>query len=306
MFTNMFYTINFSIEIFFAIVGLMFAISILALFIIIRQCRTVTNLLICNTAIAVILYYVTFLFSVAYSLKEGWSSYQPACILRGYIFIVACTALCYSYLVQTISRLFFCVFFKHKRLQTWFIHWVMILINWILAFLIPLVPIIFDGYVFEEESRLCIPTTKNFPSALYIVCVPYTLPTCALAVIYGVILHHVRQSSRRIVSFQAETSRIIVTPNQTLPNYKREIEILKKAFVLMNILIFAGLFYVISTFWNWIEPQTAPTFLCPVAIEMITIFIAVTLVALFLMSKDLKTALVNFISCVHQHRLSEV
>ncbi|CAF1255138.1 unnamed protein product [Adineta ricciae] len=167
----------------------------------------------------------------------------------------------------------------------------MILINWILAFLIPLVPIIYDGYIFEIESRLCIPTTKNFPSALYVICVPYTLPTCTLAVIYGIILRHIRRSSRRIVSFVAETSRATVTTKQTLPNYKREIEIMKKVFVLMNILILAGSFYVVSTFWNWIQPQTAPTFLCPIAIEMITIFIAVMIVTLFLMSKDLRTAL---------------
>ncbi|CAF1313553.1 unnamed protein product [Adineta ricciae] len=277
----------------------MFAVTTLVLFIINRQCRTITNLLLCNTVTAAILYYVPFLFSVAYSLSEGWSSYQPACILRGYIFTVACTALCYSYLIQTISRLFFCVFFKCKKLQTWFVHWIMILINWILAFVIPLVPIIYDGYIFEDESRLCIPTTKNIPSALYVMCLAYILPTCALAVIYGIILRHIRQSSRRIVSFVAETSKAIVTTNQTLPNYKREIEILKKVFVLLNILIFAGSFYVISTFWNWIQPQAAPKFLCSVAIEMITIFIAVMLVTLFFMSKDLRIALVNYISCVH-------
>jgi hypothetical protein len=163
MLTNLFYTINFSLAIVVSIIALIFAFLTIIIFVINRQCRTISNLLACNTAIAVIFYYILNLFSSIYGLREDESYNQPACIFRGYCYTASCTAICYSYLIHAISRLFSAVFYNHRSLLTWSVHWLMIIINWFICITSPIVPIfVYGRYRLEQESHLCIATTKIF------------------------------------------------------------------------------------------------------------------------------------------------
>ena len=61
-----------------------------------------------------VIFSLLFLIGCVYGIREDWYTYQPLCIFRAYITIVAVVAASYSFLIQAISRLFFAVFYKHR------------------------------------------------------------------------------------------------------------------------------------------------------------------------------------------------
>lgn len=301
MLSNLFYIINFSISIIFSIVALIFAFTTIIIFLINRQCRNVANLLICNIAISTVSYHIIIISSIGYSLHEDWLFHQPACVFRGYCYMVSCTALAYSFLIQAISRLFFAVFYKHKYLQTWRIHWIMIIINWILAILLPIVPIFLNGYILEIESRLCVPTSKVLSSAMYIILIIYLPPLNSIGIIYGIILYYARQSTRRVVAFAARTDSTTVTPNIALPNFKRELKMMRNMVILLGIFMIAGALDVSCVVWHASQTQPLPEALYLLNINSITVSIASMMTILFFMSKEVKNTTIIYLRKVYGH-----
>lgn len=295
MLSNLFYIINFSFSIVCSIVALIFSLTTILIVLIHRQHYTIPNLVTCDSAVAIVLYNINNLVSTAYGFRNDWAFYQPACVFRGYCFIISCTALCYSHLIQAISRLFFTVLYKHNNLQTWRIHRNMIIINWILAFLIPIPPIFLNGYILEEESHLCIPTTQIFSSAMYLIFSVFLLPLISMKIIYGIIFYHARQSTRRVVDFVAKTNTITITSHITLPNFKREMILMRNMLILVVILTFGGTPYVIVVFWHFIQPEHLPESLYLLIINSITFFAALMMIALFYMNREVKNATVKYL-----------
>lgn len=288
MLSDLFYIINFSISIIFSFLALLFAFTTVFVVCINRQRHTISNLLTCDTALAIILFYINNLISIGYSFRHNWNDYQPGCILRGYIFVTSCTALCYSYLIQAISRLFFTIFYKNKKLQTKRIHYLMIFINWILAFLIAIPPIYLNGYILEIESHLCIPTTKIFSSTIYIIFSVYLLPLISIGIIYSIIYFNAHQSKRRIINSMIQTNLI-------LPNYKREFKIMKNILILLGILACAGTPYIIVVFWQITQSQLPPESFYLLIINCIYIFASFMMIALFFMNHDIRKVTKNYL-----------
>jgi hypothetical protein len=114
---------------------------------------------------------------------------------------VGVALICDSYSIQAISRLFFAVFYKHKYLQTYRTHKIMIIINWFLGFIMPIVPFFIEGsYGLEKESRACVISTKVFAGSFYDGVTISLTPLNVVTVVYGIILYRVRQSTRRITN----------------------------------------------------------------------------------------------------------
>ncbi|UJR32171.1 hypothetical protein I4U23_019637 [Adineta vaga] len=260
MLPNLFYIINFSISIFVAIIALIIAFLILISVICHRSCRTISNLLICNTSIATIAYYLLNLISIFYALQNNWAYHQPACVFRAYSYTVLCAALCYSYSIHAISRLFFTVFYTHKSLQTWFVHWTMILISWSVSILTPIVPLLIfkHGYQLEEESRICLPTTKIFLSSICSLSIAFLIPLTIVTSIYGIIFFHARQSTHRIRGFTSNVTTMMMTSQPKLLKVKREIKLMKKILILVCLLLCGGTPYSILVLWHFLCTKSPP------------------------------------------------
>jgi hypothetical protein len=289
MLTELFYTINNIIALVAAITALIFAFLTLVVVIINRQCRTVTNLLICDTAIATILFCTVGFISSVYSRRSDWLDYQPACAFRAYLQIMLSTSICYSYSIQAISRLFYSVYYKKKYLQTWRIHWILIIISWIISILTPIVPFFFEhGYELQTVSRVCTISAKVTITSIYIFITMFFIPLNLVIIIYGIILHFARQSARRIAAHASSTISSLTTGNVARPNMKREMKLMKNMLIRSSILACGGIPYSILVLWYAIQKETVPEPLYSFSIYTVVIFIAISMVALFFMNKQVK------------------
>jgi hypothetical protein len=235
------------------------------------------------------------LFTTAYAFSNDSSLYQPTCLLRGYLSIMACTGLCYSYLIQAISRLFCTALYKHKNLQTWHIHRIMIIMNWILAFLIPIPPIFLNGYVLEEESRLCLPSTKIFSSAIYVISSVFLIPLTLIQIIYVIILYYAHQSTRRVVDFATKTNTVAIRGYIPLPNFKRELILMRNMLILVFILTSGGAPFAMLIFWHVAQPGQQPESLYLLSINSITFFIMLNTITSFFMSRDVRKTTAKYL-----------
>ena len=254
MLPDVFYTINFAFNIAILLIGSIFAILIMFIVIINRQCRTIPNLLTCNATAGFIIYFIVNFIGCIYGLRSDWFYHQPACVFRGYLFILSCAIICYSYPVQAISRLFFAVLYKHRFLLTWRTHWFIIIVSWIISIAIPILPVFYNnGYILEEESRLCTLTTKIVSTSMYVICIGFVTPFSMVIVIYAVIFNHARRSTRRITAFPPPTITNRLIRNIPLPNFKREMTIMRNMLILISIFACGGIPFLILVLWHVTE-----------------------------------------------------
>lgn len=298
MSSNLFFTINFAFSILAALIALTVALIILTTVALTRHCRTRPNLLICNTSVATICYYLLNLLSVYYGSRRDWAVYQPACTFRAYCYTVLCAAICYSYSIQALSRLFFTVLYMHKYLQTWSVHWTMIIVSWSVSILAPLIPLLFfqHGYRLEEESHLCLPTVKVFSTSMCAVVIAFLIPLNFVTVIYGLIFCFARRSTHRIRSFTARLKTASMTSQTALLKVKREIKLIKNILILICLLLFGGTPYLTLVLWHALSSRPLPPSFYLLSTNFIAIFIALKMVTLFCMCKQIKSNLQKYLA----------
>jgi hypothetical protein len=260
-----------------------------------RQCRTITSMMMCNTAAATIIYSILQLISAGYGLRDDWSTNQPACLFRSYCYNGVCIAVISSYTVQSISRLFFSVLYKYKYLLSWRVHCYLIIANYLLTIVGP-IPLVFmkNGCGLELESRLCTVTTKVFSASMWAVTITYLFPLSIVTVVYGIIFYCARQSTRRIGICASNKTSHAVT-NNYVPNWNREMKLMKNILILIGILICAGIPYLTLVIWHVTQkqPPLEPTYL--LAMIAISVFFAIKMIVLFYMNKEVKNVAIEYI-----------
>lgn len=288
---QLFFVINFSFAIVFSVMGCLVSLLTLSIFIFNKTYRTVNTLLICNTNIICLMYCVNNIVVSIYGYREDSAFGQPACSFRAYWFIVSCMCICYSYLMQAISRLFFAVFFKYKSLVTFRTHFHLIALNWILGIILSIAPFFLDnGYVLERESRLCTATTKNFWSALYVIGIGFLVPVLISATLYGIILYRAYQSTRRV--FLARANAV----DSQMPNARREIKIITNMIIIMTVFVSGGVPFLILVFWHIIQPaQPPPSSLYLLSNNTISFAVTLTTIVMFLLNQQMKNAVLGYL-----------
>ena len=176
---QLFYAINFTLAIVVSILGVIAGMTMIVIVICKRQCHTILILLRCNTICTMIVFSIFSLTTAIFGIYDGFAPVQPACVFIGCCFAAFATALCYSYAVQAISRLFYTVLYRYKFLLTWKTHWYLIFINWFVSFGIQAILYWLDHdlFTYERESRWCIATTQKPVTALAVSYTHLTLPT---------------------------------------------------------------------------------------------------------------------------------
>ena len=290
MLPNIFYIICFSISIFASIISISIGLIIILIVIFHRHCRTINNMMMCNIATATILFCILQIVSAGYGLQNDWLINQPACIFRAYLYIAVCTVVCTSYTIQSISRLFFTVLCKHRYLLTWRSHWYLIVIHYLLTIVLPILPVfIGNGLGFENESRLCLCSTKVFSSSIFVATNAYIIPLSIAIIVYGRILYTVRESTRRITAFTAANNNPLSTTNQ-LPriNIRREMKLMKNILVVVSILLCAGAPYLTVLLWNVASLGQPPAPLYLLIMLLITVACVFKMIIIFNMNNDIK------------------
>jgi len=95
------------------------------------------------------------------------TNFNQFCEVRSYLMHVSGSLLYYSYCVQSISRLFFVVFYKHTFLLTYHIHFILIAIQWTLGLILPISMITSSHQQYQKDTSQCFITIKNVSQTLY-------------------------------------------------------------------------------------------------------------------------------------------
>lgn len=293
MASELFYILNFT----FAIVTTLFCLILILLILITvvtdPACLNPSNLLTCNTCIVVSTYMMNNLIVSIYGFRENWALHQPWCAFRAYCFLVSCGCICYSYLIQAISRILFTVFYKKQYLLTYRTHWYLILFNWVIAIVFAIGPFFMEnGYIYEKESRLCTLTTKTLASSMYGVIAAFLIPLGFASGVYIMIFVKARQSSRRVGT--AEPS----VPRASSVNMKRESVLARNMLIVMGVFTGGGTPFLILVIWHVITPASPPpeSFYL-LTINAITLFVTLMIIALFIMNKTVRnSALRRFVN----------
>lgn len=252
MLTDLFFGLNCAFIIFISIFGMILCFIIILIVATNQQCHTVTNLLTCNTAMASAVCLMNTFIVCFYTLREDWARNQPICRFRAYSFLLSCGTICYSYTLQAISRLFLTVFSKHKHLASYRTHWYLIALNWIIPMLLSMVPFfINDAFTYENESRLCILTSKKFWISAYSMIAEFVLPFNITSIIYITIVFHIR-SSTRISSSISNSFRT------RMRRLKREIKVVNNMMILLVVFSFGGIPYLSLIIWQGLNPHNLP------------------------------------------------
>lgn len=192
--------------------------------------HTVRHLLMCNTAIASILYCIVQSTDYIYLIFLNWDTSDVSCRWRGYFSYVSICAVTYSYLNQTISRLFISLFsHKYRWLVTFKTHYILILIQWCIVIIIPL-PAIITTDIHYRPTSLCWVPIKYLIHVIYTFVAYYLIPTLITCTIYIFIYYHIKKTANR-------AGTLIPRINTE----KRDLELLRNITILLGIYLVGGI-----------------------------------------------------------------
>lgn len=294
MLPESFFTITFTISMVASIITTILGLAIIVTVIIHRPSHTIKNLLLCNTVVATCIFGCFQIVLAAFGLGADSLHPPPACLFQAYFYNVTCAMVCASYLIQSISSLFYAVLYKYKYLLGWKTHWLMIGVSYLVAFLGPLLPLCFDySNVFEPKARVCSITLRVFHSSMLAVTTSYLIPLSVISTIYGIIYYKTRQSARRIAGFA--TGRSTNPIGSTTPNLQHEWKLMKNILTLVSIVVFTGIPYLTLTFWHAATSVPPPDPLYLLACANITVFFVVKMLVLIHLNKEVKMVMIEFI-----------
>lgn len=151
--------------------GCIFCVAFICISIGYRSCRSVLTLLSANSCVSGLVFNCVQFTNALLLFRDD--IYIPTinqnqyCEIRSYLMHVSGSLLYYSYCIQSISRLFFVVFYKHTFLLTYHIHFLLIAIQWMLGFLLPISILTSDHRQYQTETSQCFITIKNISQTLY-------------------------------------------------------------------------------------------------------------------------------------------
>ena len=196
--------------------------------------HTVNHLLICNTCLASMFYCVVININYVYLIFIPSETSDISCRLRAYFAYTSIAAVIYSYFIQAISRFCFSVLsLKYRWLITFPAHYLLILVQWSVVFLLTLPAIVTKDINFLPNA-LCWVGLHSTLHLLYTVVAYYLIPVLLIIIIYTYIYYRVRQANKNTTI----TSR-------TSKRQKLDLELLRNILILLSIYLGGGLPLVI-------------------------------------------------------------
>ena len=184
-----------------------------------------SNLLIGNTCVTTVFYLIISIVKILIFYKEFVVS-DTSCRIQAYLCYVFLTLLMYSYVIQAISRLFFTILYKHRYLLNYKCHFILIICQIIVSFLIPLPSIITQDIRYRPLKMCLIPMT-NVLHVFYLHTLVFFIPFVVIVIIYIVILRRAIRSS------------LIV--HQSWHRIRRDVELVRNILIIFTILLFCQL-----------------------------------------------------------------
>ncbi|CAF0855870.1 unnamed protein product [Adineta ricciae] len=237
------------------------------------HCRSVVNLLICNSCLTLLFLGLTVIFQVSHMNK--YEENTIFCRFRAALYLSACMCASLSYLIQAISRYFITILYKYRFLATFRTNIILILLIWVYSFILPaLVFISPSAYQHESESRMCVLTTKLFYTSFLVVTLVFIVPISIIITLYFVILRQSTGQSRTYFSQLAT------------PRMKRTLKVFRNVMISVIVLAIGGTPYVFCVIMNtFIE---IPWQLYSTAFLFISLSATLNSLALFFINRQIR------------------
>ena len=207
----------------------------------IRSLRNIPNLLVTNTCMATICTMIIVTSNMSMYVFEI-SLTDQYCRLLGYLNYSCLTMVAYSYLIQSLSRLFFTNFSNYRWLLTGKAHLVLIIVQNTISYLFPLPSLLTNDIVYRPLAMCLIPMAY-LKHIVYFFATTYISPLLVVILIHLKIHHQVRQSSKRMANRDRQIN-------------KRDLRLTKIVLLLFVIFLlagFPGIIYVMIiklTYWD--------------------------------------------------------
>ena len=282
MLSQLYYVLLYSFSLAISVIGLIACLSMLIVIVSHSQCRTPLNLPICSTAVSIFLVLSINIINCFYGFREDWISDQPLCRLRAYLIMAIGGVTSYSYLIQSIQRLFINIYYKKKYLVNYKAHLYMIILNWLIPFSCTAVPLFFqDAFRYEAESRLCILTIKKYALSAYVMTSQFLIPFSAGVAVYLKILFYA-------IAAPKITPSAMSNHDQRMNNLKREKKVARQMIKILGINCLMGVPYLVFILWYGIDSKSLPPEpLYLLFYHMVILGIAVTMLSVFRMNKQI-------------------
>lgn len=191
--------------------------------------HTVRHLLMCNACMASIIYCITQIMSYTCLIFIEWNMTDVGCRLLAYFSYVGICAVVYSYLIQTISRIFISLLAsKYRSLTTVKAHCILIGMKWLTIIIMPL-PTLFSTDIKYQARVLCWVPMENIIHVIYVFLAYYILPTISSLLIYAFIYYRLKKMIR-------DSGTLMRTTNSK----KRDLEVLRNILILLCIYLLGG------------------------------------------------------------------
>ena len=195
--------------------------------------HTVNHLLLCNTSLASICYCIIINNNYIFLIFIPSVNSDTSCRLRAYFAYISITGVVYSYVIQAVSRLFFCLFAtRHRWLTSFKAHYCLIAGQWCLVFIL-VSPALLTNDITYFSGQLCwVPMDRTIHLG-YTVIAYYVVPVLSIIIMYVYIYRRVRRTIQ---------SRNIPKTNR---RQKLDLELLRNILILVCIYLGGGLPFVL-------------------------------------------------------------
>ena len=137
--SEIFFTTSLAINGLLQIFNLVMSLSLIVPILLHRPLRTISNLCVANSAASIFHFGLFSLCQMFLGLWLAESQPPTLCQFLAYMTFTGANTICYSYLVTAISQYFFNVLHRYNYLLKFNVHCFIILINWIICLLLPLI-----------------------------------------------------------------------------------------------------------------------------------------------------------------------
>lgn len=193
------------------------------------------NLLICNTCLATILHFIIVTIKICLfytgSILSEWECRILAYLAYSFLHLV-----CYSYVIQALSRLFVIVFHQHRQFLQYKFHLILILCQILISFLGALSVLITKDVVFRSYNMCYVSSTRIIHVAAFFISA-FIAPFAMIIIIYTIIYCRVIRSTAFIRQSSRET--------------KRDVQLMRNILIVFLVFLSAGIptiIYMIITY----------------------------------------------------------
>ena len=214
----------------FSILGLLCGMIFLLLILIDRTFHTVTYMLLGNVIISCCFYLLIVLSNHTNALFFQTLSIE-SCRFVSYLMISCASSISYSLMLQSISRLFFIVYYRHRKILTFEVHIFLLICIWLISLSVsPLPAYLLNGLRYNPSLYLCDVNINSIFVILYVTISGCFIPFSIIGMIYFSIMISIRKQ---------RNTRVVPTSNNHLMD--RNLLVLRTIMINVGIMSLTGL-----------------------------------------------------------------